>query len=351
MAKKKSRWYYKKDGIKHGPFRTRDIKRLVREGMIEADDPLWKRGLPHPVKAGDIPQLFRTEPTPRTRRRVVNVLMVAGLLLLGGLLLSPTGDLVSSLGESLRQSAGIASMCFFLASLTALMLGMGTIGGTFKTIAVGAPIQLDHEHQRAADSLWRLIRPTQRPAKAADGGLARGSDTQARWTLPAVLPRIAFLDGDIATGLVAAGIGIVAAVLLYLGQTRQQFPYPVARSSGLVRYRDGSPLPGDMLQLTFYPQSAPLDSRTHPRAGSALVDGTTGRFEAATTFLPSDGLICGKHKVTVHLPGRLPLPPHIAGAEYGDSSRTPLEIDTASQPLSITLEKPASQPPAPAPLN
>jgi hypothetical protein len=199
------------------------------------------------------------------------------------------------------------------------------------------------------DSLWRLIRPAHRPAEAADEGLAGGSATQARWTLPTGLPRIAFLEGDNWAGLVAAGIGIVAAVLLYIGQTREQFPYPVARVSGLVSYRDGSPLPGDALQLTFYPQAAPLDGRTHPRAGSALVDGKTGRFEAATTFGPRDGLIRGKHKVTVHLPGRLPLPPHIAGAEYGDSSRTPLEIDTASQPLSITLEKPAAQSSAAAP--
>jgi hypothetical protein len=125
MAKKKSRWYYKKDGVKHGPFRTRDIKRLVREGTIDADDPLWKRGLPHPVKAGDIPQLFRTEPTPATRRRVINVLLVAGLLLLVGLLLSPTGDLVSGLGESLRRAGGIASTFFFLASLATLISGAG----------------------------------------------------------------------------------------------------------------------------------------------------------------------------------------------------------------------------------
>lgn len=353
MAKKKSRWYYKKDGAKHGPFRTREIKRLVREGSIDADDVLWKRGLPHPVRAGDIPQLFRTGSTPATRRRLIHVLQATGLLLLMSLLLSPSGDLVNRYGEGMRVASGIASGFSLVASLATLVVGLGTIGSTFETVRVGAPIRLDDEQDRMAQSLWRLIRPadrrTDKPSDAAGGRRTSGLLRWPRWKLPAgrFLPTL--VDGENRAGLFAAGIGIVAAGLFYLGQTRETFPYPVERVSGLVSYRDGSLLPADVLQLTFYPQAAPLNSRTHPRAGSALVDRKTGRFEAATTFRPSDGLIRGKHKVTIHLPGRLPLPPEIAGAEYGDSSRTPLEIDTAVPPLAIVIEKPDEPPATPAP--
>jgi hypothetical protein len=116
-------------------------------------------------------------------------------------------------------------------------------------------------------------------------------------------------------------------------------PFSYVQVSGKITYEDGSPIPANVY-LLFIPQSAPVDSKTHPRPGQAKVDRATGEFHTVTSHKLGDGLVRGRHKVTVVDPACHPLPATIVPPEYGDQKKTPLEVDTAALPFVLKVRKP-----------
>ncbi len=133
--------------------------------------------------------------------------------------------------------------------------------------------------------------------------------------------------------------GVMCGLLLSGCGTRDPFRYvPV---SGIITYEDGSLIPVNDMTLMFYPQSPPKDEKTHPRPGVAYVDKATGRFEKATSHTLGDGLVRGKHKVTVVDIFLAALPPDIVPPEYADPQKTPLEVDTADAPFHLKVHKPS----------
>jgi len=117
-------------------------------------------------------------------------------------------------------------------------------------------------------------------------------------------------------------------------------PFALVRASGRVCYEDGTLLPVKHLTLNFHPQAPAKDNKTFPRTGTAPVDSKTGKFSSVTSHRQDDGLVKGKHKVTLHLPGRLPLPAEIASSIYSDPARTPLEVDAEENPFYLQITKP-----------
>ena len=128
----------------------------------------------------------------------------------------------------------------------------------------------------------------------------------------------------------------LAAVLSGCGSE----PFAYAPVSGKVTYEDGSLIPTDAMVLKFQSQTPPIDSKTYPRPGIALVDGATGDFCGATTHNHNDGLVRGKHKVTVVAGNNMPLPPSVVPPEYSNPAQTPLQVDTAVQPFALRIRKP-----------
>jgi hypothetical protein len=126
---------------------------------------------------------------------------------------------------------------------------------------------------------------------------------------------------------------------LFLGGCTSRDPFSYVKVSGKITYEDGSPIPADVY-LLFIPRSASIDSKTHPRPGQAKVDRATGEFHAVTSHKLGDGLVRGKHKVAVVDPACHPLPATIVPPEYGDQTKTPLEVDTAEQPFLLKVRKP-----------
>jgi hypothetical protein len=116
-------------------------------------------------------------------------------------------------------------------------------------------------------------------------------------------------------------------------------PFKHTPVSGKITYDDGTLIPIDLV-LTFMPQAAPIDEKTHPRPGMAMVDKATGTFQSATTHMANDGLVRGKHKVTLATAGLTPLPTSVAPPEYTDLTKTPLEVDTAHLPFELKVRKP-----------
>ena len=119
-------------------------------------------------------------------------------------------------------------------------------------------------------------------------------------------------------------------------------PFSYAQVSGKITYDDDTLIPENLI-LKFHPQSAPLDTKTYPRFGSAAVDKTTGTFDTVTSHKFGDGLVRGKHKVTVLATDLRPLPPNLVPREYSDPDKTPLVVDTAEQPFVLRVKKPSKR--------
>ena len=138
-----------------------------------------------------------------------------------------------------------------------------------------------------------------------------------------------------------ATLGVVSflAILAAAGCGSNE-PFTHVPVSGLVTYEDGSLIPVDTLALRFVPQSKPVDPKTHPRPGMAIIDKATGKFTSATSHKANDGLVRGKHKVVLTSMGETPLLPSIVPPEYCDPAKTPLMVDTADTPFDLKIRKP-----------
>ncbi len=131
---------------------------------------------------------------------------------------------------------------------------------------------------------------------------------------------------------------ICTAALLFGCRGGDPFEYvPV---SGSVTYEDGSAIPIDGLVLTFTPVGGAIDKKTHPRPGIAKVDRATGAFAQASSRKFGDGLVRGKHKVSLTVFNQGMLPPSLVPAEYCDPEKTPLEVDADESPFHLKVRKP-----------
>jgi hypothetical protein len=142
-------------------------------------------------------------------------------------------------------------------------------------------------------------------------------------------------------GTQARGVQLPAVLcLLTLSGCWSSEPFAYVKVHGKVSYDDGSLIPADPLVLTFYPQDKAPKGKDYPRPGMATVDKATGKFDSITSHMVGDGLVRGKHKVTLSSPGNIVLTPSLMPSEYGDMNRTPLEVDTANSPFELKVRKP-----------
>ena len=128
--------------------------------------------------------------------------------------------------------------------------------------------------------------------------------------------------------------------LLALSGCGAREPFDYVKVHGKVTYEDGSLIPVDPLVVRFYPQDKTPNGKEHPRPGMASVDKASGVFTSVTSHMVGDGLVRGKHKVTLSTPGPVPLSASVMPPEYGDMSLTPLEVDTADSPFELKVPKP-----------
>ncbi|MBN2291326.1 MAG: hypothetical protein JXM70_02810 [Pirellulales bacterium] len=130
--------------------------------------------------------------------------------------------------------------------------------------------------------------------------------------------------------------GLVVVVLMFAGCSGGE-PFDYIKTSGKVTYEDGSLIPSERVVVTFLSQNGPRDSGAHPRPGIAEVDVKTGAFDCVTSHNYGDGIVPGKHKVTVR-----PLGARSAGAvptAYTAVQTTPLEVDADNGPFEFRIPK------------
>jgi hypothetical protein len=135
---------------------------------------------------------------------------------------------------------------------------------------------------------------------------------------------------------------VAAGLIALLAGCGQKDPFSYVKISGKVTYEDGSTLPA-VVQLRFYPQSPPLDGKTYPRVGAGLTD-AEGKYRSITSHLAGDGVVRGKHNVTLSTPKGGRLPPDMVPPEYNSFDKTPLLVDTADpRTFNLKIRKPTTK--------
>jgi hypothetical protein len=129
-------------------------------------------------------------------------------------------------------------------------------------------------------------------------------------------------------------------VLCGLAGCARDNPFDLVKVSGTLTYDDGTLIPADMIILKFEPLATPLDTKTHPPIGMSYVNVSDGTFDVVTSHKYADGLVPGKHRVLVAATTASGDSTKLVPAEYLDSGRTPLVVDTAQSPFRLLVRKP-----------
>lgn len=57
-----AQWYYSKGDQEFGPVDEKVVLDLIERGEISPDDDVWKEGMPEWIRAGEVPELFGSDP-------------------------------------------------------------------------------------------------------------------------------------------------------------------------------------------------------------------------------------------------------------------------------------------------
>ena len=115
-------------------------------------------------------------------------------------------------------------------------------------------------------------------------------------------------------------------------------PYEYKKVSGKITYDDGTPIPSNALRIRFMALDAPSVENAHPRPAFAVVN-VDGVFDCVTSYKYGDGLIPGRHKVSIEREG-LPEAKAVVPKEYLSANMTPITVDTNEAPFDIKIPKP-----------
>ena len=123
-------------------------------------------------------------------------------------------------------------------------------------------------------------------------------------------------------------------------------PFDMVRVTGEVTYEDGSVIPASTVVVTFYPQADPIDAKTHPKFAVVYASGEDGSFPVVSTHEYGDGLIAGRHKVTVVARDENEQPTGAVPEVYASLDTTPLEVEVTgrSEHLKLKVPKPNGSP-------
>ncbi len=95
------------------------------------------------------------------------------------------------------------------------------------------------------------------------------------------------------------GVAAAAWLLLAVVGCGSSEPFDMVRVTGKVTYDDGTPIQAARVFIRFSPQVESKDKQTHPKMGEAEVHVEDGTFSEATSHRYGDGLVIGRHTVSV----------------------------------------------------
>lgn len=127
------------------------------------------------------------------------------------------------------------------------------------------------------------------------------------------------------------------SIVACLGCRDSSSPFDYVPVQGKLTYEDGSVIPAGGIVLRFIAQDVEPVGDARPRPAAANVN-AEGVFDCVTSYKYGDGLIPGKHRVTLNYAtdeqGNLLVPKEYTVAD------SPLIVDTADAPLHIKVPEP-----------
>ncbi len=132
---------------------------------------------------------------------------------------------------------------------------------------------------------------------------------------------------------------VVVGMSLFFVGCGNANPYATIPVTGVVKYVDGSLIPAQRITLKFISEQPPLDPKTHPRPGLGEVNVEDGSF-VVSTYDFDDGLIRGKHRVTVMSVDGRGLPSSEVPRRYHLPETSGLVVDTEKLPFELLIENP-----------
>lgn len=131
---------------------------------------------------------------------------------------------------------------------------------------------------------------------------------------------------------------LLLATLAVCGGCDDGVPFDYIPVTGQITYEDGTPIPASGMKLQFEPLDAQVVNGMHPRIATADVN-AEGKFTSATSYKHGDGLVPGRHRVSIGYAtdkeGKLLIPKKNASLASSD-----LIVDTETLPLEIKVSKP-----------
>lgn len=134
---------------------------------------------------------------------------------------------------------------------------------------------------------------------------------------------------------------LLAGLLLIVlaGCDRSASPFDSVPVAGKVTYEDGSAIPVPGMTIFFHCLEPPVNGM-HPRPATAGT-GPDGTFKDVTSYKFADGLVLGKHKVSLVAQKGDKLTTAIP-TEYAQPDKTPLRVEVTEwgQFLEIKVPRP-----------
>ena len=293
-----SQWFYAREGQRYGPFSSKQLRQLAREGTLQRNDLLWKRGMTDWRSAEDSQNLFPLDEQDTFDSR---------------LLFDSSPPIPSRSASPPRQDAP-PDVRERHAS------GEGSDSARFVAL------------RKEGKVAWEpaTLAPATAPLNPAHGS----PSTRATW-------RRRFLAVVISLSVLA---GVAPSVREWWSRDSSD-PFRYDPVTGRIAYEDGSPIPAETLTATFVPQAPAKDPKTRPRAGVATVDVTSGSFKSVSSHRTGDGIVRGEHVVVISDQYRRPLPSSVIPDEYASTKTSPLRVHSKDAPFDLKVRRPTDPKP------
>ena len=119
-------------------------------------------------------------------------------------------------------------------------------------------------------------------------------------------------------------------------------PFQYVPIEGKVSYEDGTLIDAPTVRLTFTAVERGDNPNLRPRPANTSLNVADGTFDNVTSYKYGDGLVPGKHRVAIVALGEKGNMLNLVPADYTNSAKSPLIIDTKEAPLDIRIPKPKS---------
>ncbi len=133
--------------------------------------------------------------------------------------------------------------------------------------------------------------------------------------------------------IIPSRFALIFCLIILAAGCGSDVPFDIVPVSGKITYADGSLIPADNIEVIFSPIDPPREGNMVAPGGRTSVNVEDGTFDQVNSHRIGDGLLKGRHKVSV-----IANKPGLLAKDYRSSSKTPLEVEITSKNQSLELK-------------